>query len=103
MKIEISLYSLFKAAIIFFLLLAILNHWNIYTSVCQIKCVETRRAEDIAASSNGSIWKDVESAQGSSDSLCTIEIKDALLPPWIICGICALMASEGRSFEARYE
>ncbi|KAG5055788.1 hypothetical protein JHK85_008298 [Glycine max] len=65
-----------------------------------IKCVETRRAEDIAASYNGSIWKDGESAQGSSDSLCTIEIKDALLPPWIICGICALMASEGRSFEA---
>ncbi|KAG4916555.1 hypothetical protein JHK87_054112 [Glycine soja] len=67
-----------------------------------IKCVETRRAEDIAASSNGSIWKDVESAQGSSDSLCTIEIKDALLPPWIICGICALMASEGRSFVASF-
>ncbi|KAH1258902.1 hypothetical protein GmHk_03G008511 [Glycine max] len=67
-----------------------------------IKCVETRRAEDIAASYNGSIWKDGESAQGSSDSLCTIEIKDALLPPWIICGICALMASEGRSFEASF-
>lgn len=61
-----------------------------------IKCMEMRRAEDIAASYNG-IWKD-----GESDGLCTIEIKDALLPPWIICGICALMASEGGSFETSF-
>lgn len=61
-----------------------------------IKCMEMRRAEDIAASYNG-IWKD-----GESDGLCTIEIKDALLPPWIICGICASMASEGGSFETSF-
>ncbi|QCD79515.1 Donson [Vigna unguiculata] len=67
-----------------------------------IKCTETRRAEDIAASYNGSIWKYGESIQGSSNGLCTIEIKDALLPPWIICRICALMSSEGRSFEASF-
>ncbi|RDX97038.1 Protein downstream neighbor of Son [Mucuna pruriens] len=67
-----------------------------------IKYMETRRAEDIAASYNGSVWKDGESARGSSDGLCTIEIKDAFLPPWIICSICALMASEGRSFEASF-
>ncbi|XP_027914940.1 protein downstream neighbor of Son [Vigna unguiculata] len=67
-----------------------------------IKYTETRRAEDIAASYNGSIWKDGESIQGSSDGLCTIEIKDALLPPWIICRMCALMSSEGRSFEASF-
>ncbi|XP_029126393.1 uncharacterized protein LOC114914915 [Cajanus cajan] len=64
--------------------------------------METRRAEDIAASYNGSIWKDGESARGSSDGLCTIEIKNALLPPWVICDTCALMASEGRSFEASF-
>ncbi|KAL2345333.1 hypothetical protein Fmac_006618 [Flemingia macrophylla] len=67
-----------------------------------IKCIKTRRAEDIAASYNGSIWKDGKSEQGSSDGLCTIEIKSALLPPWIICRICALMAYEGRSFEASF-
>ncbi|OIW05186.1 hypothetical protein TanjilG_19817, partial [Lupinus angustifolius] len=67
-----------------------------------IKCMEMRRAEHIAASFNGSILKDSESAQRSSDDLCcSIEIKDAFLPPWIISGICALMGSEGRSFEAR--
>ncbi|XP_014494846.1 uncharacterized protein LOC106756781 [Vigna radiata var. radiata] len=67
-----------------------------------IKFTETRRAEDIAASYCGSIWKDGEPTQGSSDGLCTIEIKDTLLPPWIICRMCALMSSEGKSFEASF-
>ncbi|XP_057431794.1 uncharacterized protein LOC130724549 isoform X2 [Lotus japonicus] len=68
-----------------------------------IKCMETRRAEHFAASCNKSIWKDGESAPRSPDGLCySIEIKDALLPPWIICSICALMSSEGRSFEASF-
>ncbi|TKY61886.1 downstream neighbor of Son [Spatholobus suberectus] len=75
---------------------------NSASSYPDIKYMETRRAEDIAASYNGPMWKDGESARGSSDGLCTIEIKDALLPPWIICAICALMASEGRSFEASF-
>ncbi|KAK7337349.1 hypothetical protein VNO77_17916 [Canavalia gladiata] len=67
-----------------------------------IKCMETRRAEDIAASYNVSIWKDGESEQGLSDGLCTMEIKDTVLAPWIICGICSLMASEGKSFETSF-
>ncbi|CAI8614973.1 unnamed protein product [Vicia faba] len=67
-----------------------------------IKCMKMRRAEDIAAN-NGSIWKDNEFAQGSSDGLfCSIEIKDTFIPPWIICSICALMGSEGKSFEASF-
>jgi hypothetical protein len=65
--------------------------------------MEMSRAEDIAAN-NGSIWKDNEFAQGSADGLfCSIEIKDTFIPPWIICRICALMGSKGKSFEARYE
>lgn len=68
-----------------------------------IKCMEMRKAGDIAASDNGSIWKDSESAKGSSDGFFySIEIKDTLLPPWIICNACALMGSEGRSFEASF-
>ncbi|KAI5425230.1 uncharacterized protein LOC127125502 [Lathyrus oleraceus] len=67
-----------------------------------IKCMKMRRAEDIAAN-NGSIWKDNEFAEGSSDGLfCSIEIKDTFIPPWIICSICALMGSEGKSFEASF-
>ncbi|CAL0326692.1 unnamed protein product [Lupinus luteus] len=76
---------------------------NSAVSSPNIKCMEMRRAEHIAASSNGSIGKDSEPAQGSPDGLCcSIEIKDAFLPPWIISGICALMGSEGRSFEASF-
>ncbi|KAK7396798.1 hypothetical protein VNO78_17957 [Psophocarpus tetragonolobus] len=65
-----------------------------------IKCMETRRAEDIASYNRS--WNDVECGRGSSDGLCTVEIKDTLLPPWIICSICALMASEGTDFEASF-
>jgi protein downstream neighbor of Son len=56
-----------------------------------IKCMEMTRAEDIA--------------QGSSNDLFySIEIKDAIIPPWIICSICALMiGSQGRrNFEASF-
>lgn len=76
---------------------------NKISLLSQIKCTEMRRVEDIAAN-KGSIWKDNECAQGSSDGLfCSIEIKDAIIPPWIICGVCALIGSKGRSFETRYE
>ncbi|KAE9585333.1 hypothetical protein Lalb_Chr25g0287841 [Lupinus albus] len=76
---------------------------NSASSSPNIKCMEMRRAEHIAASSNGSIGKDSEPAQGLLDGLCcSIEINDAFLPPWIISGICGLMGSEGRSFEASF-
>lgn len=64
--------------------------------------MEWKRADHIACppkeSSDGG-----EHVPGSSAGLCySIEIKDAYLPPWIICSMCAVMGSEGRSFEARY-
>ncbi|XLR55152.1 hypothetical protein S83_005824 [Arachis hypogaea] len=68
-----------------------------------IKCMEMRKAEHIATSYDRSTLENGEFAQGSSDSLCcSIEIKDTILPPWIICGACALLASEGRNFEASF-
>ncbi|MED6161975.1 hypothetical protein PIB30_066007 [Stylosanthes scabra] len=68
-----------------------------------IKCMEMRKAEHIATSYDHSTLKNGELAQGSSDSLCcSIEIKDTILPPWIICGACALLSSEGRNFEASF-
>uniref|UniRef100_A0A6N2MSK7 Protein downstream neighbor of Son n=1 Tax=Salix viminalis TaxID=40686 RepID=A0A6N2MSK7_SALVM len=63
--------------------------------VSQIKCVEVKRADHNAASPKGS--------QGSSTGLLSsIEIKDACIPSWIVCRVCALMGSEGRSFEASF-
>ncbi|XP_015969241.1 uncharacterized protein LOC107492705 [Arachis duranensis] len=78
---------------------------NAALSSPDIKCMEMRRAEHIAASYNGSDWRDGdgEPAQGSPDGLsCSLEISDTFLPPWIICGICALLSSEGGRFEASF-
>jgi hypothetical protein len=66
--------------------------------------VEVKRAHHIAASPKESTVKDTESSQGSSTGLLSsIEIKDAYIPSWIVCRVCALMDSDGRSFEARYD
>ena len=60
--------------------------------------MEVKRADNNAASPKGT-----GSSQGSSTGLLSsIEIKDACIPPWIVCRVCALMGSEGRNFEARY-
>ncbi|KAK4272644.1 hypothetical protein QN277_021167 [Acacia crassicarpa] len=76
---------------------------NATISSPDIKCMEVKRAEQIAASYDESYMKDADIAQGSSDGLCwSIEIKDTILPPWIISGICSLMSSEGRKFEASF-
>ncbi|XP_054804413.1 uncharacterized protein LOC129307463 isoform X2 [Prosopis cineraria] len=76
---------------------------NAAISSPDIKCMEMKRAEQIAASYDESYRRDAEITQGSSDGLCcSIEIKDTILPPWIISGICSLMSSEGRKFEASF-
>ncbi|KAG6770291.1 hypothetical protein POTOM_025968 [Populus tomentosa] len=71
---------------------------NAALSAPEIKCVEVKRADHNAASPKGT-----ESSQGSSTGLLSsIEIKDACIPPWIVCRVCALMGSEGRNFEASF-
>ncbi|GMY14383.1 protein downstream neighbor of son homolog isoform X1 [Fagus crenata] len=70
---------------------------NAALSAPEVRCMELKRADHIAAPKGG------ECVQSSSGGLCySIEIKDAYLPPWIICSICAVMGSEGRSFEASF-
>jgi hypothetical protein len=64
--------------------------------------MELKRADYIAAPKGSS--KDGGNVKDSSAGLCyCIEIKDAYLPPWIICSIWEVLSSEGRSFEARYQ
>ncbi|KAG2725372.1 hypothetical protein I3760_01G062300 [Carya illinoinensis] len=71
---------------------------NAALSTPEVKCMEWKRANHPKESSDGG-----EHVLGSSAGLYySIEIKDAYLPPWIICSMCAVMGSEGRSFEARY-
>ncbi|KNA18589.1 hypothetical protein SOVF_069190, partial [Spinacia oleracea] len=65
-----------------------------------VRCKEIKRVD--ALQSKGLAAKDVEFL-GSKSSVCySIEVKDAYLPPWIICSLCAAMGSEGRSFEASF-
>jgi len=67
----------------------------------QVRCKEIKRADALQA--NGVEGKDGGSMDGSTCGICySIEIKNAYLPPWIVCSLCTAMCSNGGSFEARY-
>ncbi|KAK1562819.1 hypothetical protein Q3G72_017602 [Acer saccharum] len=69
----------------------------------QVTCTEMKNSDNIAAPRKGSVSKDGETTQGSSSGFCcSIEIKDAFLPPWIICNVCSIMGSEEGSFETSF-
>ena len=68
----------------------------------QIKCMELKKADHISSSDKGSTAKEGEFMDVHSGFCSSVEIKDAYIPPWIISSICAVMGSEGKSFEARY-
>ncbi|KAF8403417.1 hypothetical protein HHK36_011520 [Tetracentron sinense] len=69
----------------------------------EVRCKEMKRAESVAFPLRGPHIEDGESNQDSQAGVCySIEIKDTFLPPWIICGVCAAMSSEGRNFEASF-
>lgn len=63
----------------------------------QVRCIEMKRADHTADSFEGPINQGADPTPlGNS-----LEIKDAYLPPWIVCNLCELVGSCG-SFEARY-
>ncbi|WOK97574.1 hypothetical protein Cni_G06282 [Canna indica] len=70
----------------------------------EVRCREMRKADMVFPSSSESEMKDIETISGSSvGSFCySIEVKDTVLPPWVVCGICAAMSSDGRSFESNF-
>lgn len=70
----------------------------------QVRYKETRKADMVISSSSGSDTDDIGTFSGSSlGGLCyCIEIKDTILPPWVVCGVSAAMSSEGRSFLSTY-
>ncbi|OMO95037.1 Donson [Corchorus capsularis] len=76
---------------------------NAALSAPNVRCREIKMADHGAAPPKGSTLKDGDFRAISSNGLCyCLEIKDSYIPPWIISNICALMASEGRSFEASF-
>ncbi|KAJ0966352.1 hypothetical protein J5N97_027490 [Dioscorea zingiberensis] len=72
------------------------------SSLCipQVRCKEMKRA-DLIVSSGRTGREDIESDSGlSSAGVCySIEIKDTILPPWVVCRVCQAMSSDGRNFE----
>ncbi|KAL5739832.1 hypothetical protein ACOSQ2_029012 [Xanthoceras sorbifolium] len=76
---------------------------NASFSAPEVRCMEMKQSDKFAAPHKGTVSKDGETTQVSSSGFCcSIEIKDAYLPPWIICNVCSLMGSEGESFEASF-
>ncbi|XVF55925.1 hypothetical protein PTKIN_Ptkin06aG0075000 [Pterospermum kingtungense] len=76
---------------------------NAALSAPEFRCMEIKRADHGAALPQGSTMKDGHSMPISTAGLCySLEIKDSHIPPWIISNVCALMASEGQSFEASF-
>ncbi|XP_039131432.1 protein downstream neighbor of Son [Dioscorea cayenensis subsp. rotundata] len=73
---------------------------NASLSIPQVRCKEMKRA-DLIVSSGGINREDIEAISGlSSAGVCySIEVKDTILPPWVVCKICAAMSSDGRSYE----
>lgn len=75
---------------------------NAALSSPEVRCKEVRKADNFPFPQKEFTSKD-ETYQASSAGFCySIEIKDAYLPPWIICSLCEAMGSEGMSFEASF-
>ncbi|XP_050227441.1 uncharacterized protein LOC126677049 isoform X2 [Mercurialis annua] len=76
---------------------------NAALSAPEIRCVEMKRVDHFSASPKKSKVEDGESLRDASSGFrSSIEIKAEYIPPWIICRICALIGSEGNSFEASF-
>ncbi|XP_022946937.1 protein downstream neighbor of Son-like isoform X2 [Cucurbita moschata] len=76
---------------------------NAALSSPQVKFKELRSANHIAAISKGNSSKDGDFIQTSSVGVSySFEISDAYIPPWVISSVCAVMGSEGTSFEASF-
>lgn len=68
----------------------------------EVKCRELKTVDAVVSCLSGSSLEDV-TAEGSVAGVCySIEIKDTIIPPWTISGLCAAMGADGRSFGASF-
>jgi hypothetical protein len=70
----------------------------------QVKCREMRKADMGLFSSGAGFDTDLGSAfASSSGNICySMEIKDTILPPWVVSGICSAMSLDASNFDLRY-
>ncbi|KAI3968847.1 hypothetical protein MKX01_028997 [Papaver californicum] len=64
----------------------------------EVKCRELKTVDAVVSCLSESSLEDV-TAEGSASGICySIEIKDTIIPPWTISGLCAAMGADGMSF-----
>ncbi|KAL8517620.1 hypothetical protein ACS0TY_015750 [Phlomoides rotata] len=74
---------------------------NAALSAPEIKCKQVRRVDHGSFQLKDSIM-DLEPNSTSAGICNSVEIMDTYLPPWVISGICDVMRSKGRDFQASF-
>nr|CAB3462676.1 unnamed protein product [Digitaria exilis] len=66
----------------------------------EVKCREMRRADMGLLSSGGFDTEPGSAFASTPGNICySMEIKDVVLPPWVVSGVCAAMSADTRSFD----
>ncbi|KAG6527116.1 uncharacterized protein LOC122040619 [Zingiber officinale] len=75
---------------------------NATLHVPEMTCKEIRKGDMVVPSSSGSDASYTETIPGISvGDLCfSVELKDAIIPPWVVYGVWSVMSSEGTTFQS---
>ncbi|KAK6131621.1 hypothetical protein DH2020_034635 [Rehmannia glutinosa] len=74
---------------------------NAALSTPEVRCKQVRRVEYMSSQLKDSSM-DSEPKSSSAGICYSVEIRDAYLPPWVICGICDAMRSNGGDFQVSF-
>ncbi|KAL7137203.1 hypothetical protein ABFS83_10G077000 [Erythranthe nasuta] len=75
---------------------------NATLSAPEVKCKQTKKVDYTGSQLMGSNIDNESKSRSSPAMHYSIEIRDTYIPPWIVCGICNSMRSNGADFEARF-
>ncbi|XAR64824.1 hypothetical protein NMG60_11008681 [Bertholletia excelsa] len=75
---------------------------NAALSSPEVKCKAMKTADNICYPVKDVNAQDVPNQSSLAGFGYGIEIKDAYLPPWVVCSVCEALDSEGISFEASF-
>ncbi|KAG6502705.1 hypothetical protein ZIOFF_034991 [Zingiber officinale] len=74
---------------------------NATLHVPEMTCKETRKADMIFTSSSGSNTSDAIMIPPGFGGLCfSVELKDTIIPPWVVYGVWSAMSAGGTSFQS---
>ncbi|KAL0308224.1 UNVERIFIED_CONTAM: hypothetical protein Sradi_5764700 [Sesamum radiatum] len=75
---------------------------NAALSTPEVRCKQVRKVDYISSQPHDSNM-DSEPNRTSCAGICySVEIRDTYLPPWVICGICDAMRSNGGDYQASF-